>query len=150
MNEKQVANNFLLLLKLVDGGRTSLESRKKSTERKAFWMKLAILCITAGITLVLGLNLGTVGSNVALALSFVLTILNGMDQFLNITTRHKVLLRRLGLLVKLELDLTYYLDNNNKPTEDKFLEFKNRYDEILNEAIENTVIEKPNVSELSK
>lgn len=137
MNQLQINKNFLLMLELISSGMEHLKNKCEKEKSQAFWYKLCLVIAASGVTLVLGLKLEPYGNSIALVLSSILTVLTTMDQFQNYTTRFIPSTRKQTAIVKLYIDLEFYLRENNEPTEEKLLEFKDRYFSILGETAES-------------
>jgi len=131
-------NSFAFLKEVSDLNMHNSQTSRKKAEKKAFRMKLAILIISAAITVTVGFNADDKASFIALVLSSILTILTGIDQFLGTTTRHIELKTKSHYFTKLSLDMQLHLEENKEITVEKYEEFKKRFDELTDGTSSDT------------
>lgn len=134
MNNNNLKPKFDLLLAVLKENMKSLKEASKGERNKAFWMKLSIVVLSTSVTFILGMKEIINGPHIALFISCIVTILTTMDQFLGTTSNFKVLEYRLHLVSKLTLDVDLYTRGNEDLRPEKWDEFKERFDQILDES----------------
>lgn len=135
MVERNPEKSFVFLKGVVDENMKNLNTNVKEYEKHALIMKITLLSLSALVTLVIGLKIEVYSANIALILSAALTILTGIDQFLRVTTKDVEISRRHIKITKLSLDMRLCQEGEVFITKEVYDEFKNRFDEILNETL---------------
>jgi hypothetical protein len=134
-NQSKISRNLHTLLQLVEGNLKALQGYVKVDKRKSFWFKLTNVVLSSSITFVLALEDKSIETWIALFLSSILSIVTAMDEYLDYHSKLVNEQKTLSQLAQLQLDIFLYLEGNINPTETKFDEFKQRYDQILSEHV---------------
>jgi hypothetical protein len=83
----EVRSKIALLQEYVDKSIKDIGNKRKINQRRATVVKMLILCMSGGATILLGLNLGPSAEvslkNVAFALSSLVTVFNALEPFFN-------------------------------------------------------------------
>lgn len=137
MSITNLKTRFNFLDQVLDENMKTLKKTSATAAKQAFAMKLTLVIFSASITLILGLKIEDVGPQIALVLSSILIVLTTMDQFLGVTTRHNEINHRYVLISRLSLDVYLYIADNENLEEEKWEEFKKRFDDIF-ESSKNT------------
>ena len=134
MENNNLKTKFDMLLSVLHANMESLKEASDKGRKQAFWMKLSIVILSTSITFVLGVKEIIYGPYIALFISCIVTVLTTMDQFLGTTSNFKLLRYRFYLASKLALDVDLYIRDNKNLSHEKWDEYKERFDEIVDES----------------
>ena len=133
---------YLLLTRIAEIDKRTLRIRE-GEKRWAFWLKMLAISLGAAITVLLGVKVDAVWSdilrNVALILGASITVVNAIDAFYDyrgLWIRRTVLHERLANLAR-DIELYPFVAKQDDARQDALLAFEQRLNAILEEDLQS-------------
>lgn len=124
----------------IDKNITFFDRRRHRNKKKAFWLKIVSIAISAIITFLIGLkgaDNNNIVSNITLGLAAGITIVNGIDAFYNHRGLWEKDVRTLSNLKELKLDIDYY--TAGEVADDLSLKVINEYQKRLQRILSEDI-----------